>query len=191
MILPILLETSTFVHGTDYKLITIKPIDAAFFASMKALEERDSVLNDAAIYALDPLALNGLSEIYGFPVTWVQNPVLQTMKIAFGTHSEPVNGKTIPVLELPTAIYPSTIHARIKSQKGCFTLHGYDKRDIETILQNKQLIRDQRLIKYIIPKENVNKIFHELNEYGITYATLFPDLDGLAKELKYQFNIES
>jgi hypothetical protein len=31
--------------------------------------------------------------------------------------------------------------------------------------------------------------FSEVNDFGITYSTLFPDLDGLAKDLKFRFKI--
>ncbi len=166
---------------------TESPLVAAFFSTIKAMENKDSKLKDAALYAIDPIALNKLSDIDGFPVTWTQNQVLQTIKIAYRTQNELVNGKKINVLRLPTAIYPSTIHARIKSQKGCFTLHGQNKRDFEIIFKNRSLIKDHKLIKYIIPKESVKDIFDELNDCGITYSVLFPDLDGLSKELKYQF----
>ncbi|MBP2667147.1 MAG: hypothetical protein H6Q76_2127 [Firmicutes bacterium] len=98
--------------------------------------------------------------------------------------------RLLKYLELPSAIYPSTIHARIASQKGCFTLHGADKRDFESIFSGRTMMQDKRLIKYRIPKEKVCEIFQEVWDLGITYATLFPDLDGLARELKYSFRIK-
>lgn len=162
---------------------------AAFFATEKAAEDK-SVEHDAAILALDPIALNKAAGLQHFPVTWSQNPALQTIKFAFGTQDELINGKRIQYLELPCAIYPSTIHARIASQKGCFTLHGSDKRDFESIFRSHSLMQDKHLIKYRIPKEKVREIFQEIWDLGITYATLFPDLEGLARELKYSFRIK-
>ncbi|MCI0562744.1 MAG: FRG domain-containing protein [Nitrososphaera sp.] len=162
---------------------------AAFFATEKAAEE-GAIEHDAAVIAMDPIALNNAASLLHFPVTWSQNPVLQTIKFAFGTQGELINGQTIPFLELPSAIYPSTIHARIASQKGCFTLHGSDKRDFECIFSGRPLIQDKHLIKYRIPKDKVCEIFQNVWDLGITYATLFPDLDGLAKDLKYNFGIK-
>ena len=188
-------------HRAPTRLLdwTESPLMAAFFATEKAAEmaaKKCSVNQDAAIYALDPMALNEISGLVDksrkpdFPNTWVQNPVLQTIKFAFGTQDEPVNGKRMPYLELPAAIYPSTVHARVTSQRSCFTLHGNDKRDFEDIFRGKSLIIEKQLIKYRIPKEYVDKVFSELSDLGITYAALFPDLDGLARELRCGFGIK-
>jgi len=162
---------------------------AAFFATEKAAVD-EFVNSDAAVFALDPIALNEAAGLEHFPVTWTQNPIVQTIKFAFGTQDKLVDGKKIKYLEVPSAIYPSTIHARLASQKGCFTLHGADKRDFESIFTGCPLMQEKRLIKYVIPKENVFKIFQEVWDLGITYTTLFPDLDGLAKELRHSFRIK-
>lgn len=165
------------------------PLAACFFATQKAADDED-IECDAAIYALDPIQLNLLSNIEGFPVTWAQNPVFQTIKFAFGTQDELVDGKRINYLEFPTAIYPSTIHSRIAAQRGCFTLHGNNKRDFESIFAKHPLITDHYLIKYLIPKGRIRSISRELANLGVTYSTLFPDFDGLASELKSAFGIK-
>ena len=184
-------------HRAPTRLLdwTESPLVAAFFATENAAK-KSAVDQDAAVYALDPMALNresGVSDKSGkafFPNTWVQSSVLQTIKFAFGTQDELVNGRQIPYLEWPAAIYPSTVHARVTSQRSCFTLHGSDDRDFEAIFCDKSLITNKRLIKYRIPKENVNSVFGELSDLGITNAALFPDLDGLARELKHSFGIK-
>lgn len=182
-------------HRAPTRLLdwTESPLVAAFFATENAAK-KSAVDQDAAVYALDPMALNRESDVIEkgkaiFPNTWVQSSVLQTIKFAFGTQDELVNGKPISYLELPAAIYPSTVHARVTSQRSCFTLHGNDKRDFEAIFRGKSLITEKHLIKYRIPREKVDKVFSELSELGITYASLYPDLDGLARELKHSFRI--
>lgn len=169
---------------------TESPLVAIFFAAIKALKPDFSSSVNAAVFAIDPIELNKESGIEYFPNTWAQSSVLQTIKFAFGTQNDPVNGNTIPYLENPVAIYPSTVHPRLKSQKGCFTLHGNDKRDIETIFRDKSIMESKRLRKYILNKESIPDIFKELNDLGITYSTIYSDLDGLAKELKYRFKIK-
>lgn len=172
---------------------TEMPLAAAFFATEKAAQE-GGAQTDAAVYGIDPIELNKESGFGFFPNTWVQNSVLQTIKFAFGTQDElvEINGQRIRIAygQYPVAIYPSTVHARISSQRSCFTLHGSDDRDIETIFDGKSLNIAKSLIKYRIPKECVDSMFREINGLGITSATLFPDLDGLARELRYSFGIK-
>jgi hypothetical protein len=178
-------------HGLPTRLLdwTENPFYAALFVTMKAIIPDNSIDQDAALFCLDPIEMNKVSGVNFFPITWIQGSVLQTFKFAFGTQNERVDGKIIPYLEKPVAVYPSTIHSRIRSQRGCFTLHGNDKRDIECIFEG-DLIRQKKLIKYTIDKEDVPKILEELFDLGITYSTLFQDLDGLSKDLKFQFGIK-
>ena len=164
------------------------PLVAAFFAT-ENIARKNNFEYDRAVYALDPIRFNKMSNIDHFPNTWTQQSTLQTIKFAFGTQDELVNGQCIPYLEKPVAIYPSTIHARISSQKGCFTLHGNDKRDIVSIFEKSSLIEEGFFIKYIIPKEHVVSIFNDINNLGIRYSTLFPDIEGLSQELCYEFGI--
>ena len=44
--------------------------------------------------------------------------------------------------------------------------------------------------KFVIPKEAIRDLRWELDAIGITAATVFIDLDGLAKELKRNFGYE-
>jgi hypothetical protein len=187
-------------HNAPTRLLdwTENVLVAAFFATEHAATphsaERDAAICDAAIFAIDPAALNDAAGIAPIPVTWTQNPVLQTIKFAFGTQDEMVwkEGQVqwVPYLRVPVAIYPSTSHPRIAAQRGCFTLHGSDPRSFESIFENDPLITNERLRQYRIPKNKVTSLFEELSNMGISYASLFPDLDGLAKELRYAFRIE-
>lgn len=168
------------------------PLVAAFFATEKAPTGR--IENDAAIWAIDPIELNRLSGIEDFPNTWVPSSVLQTIKIAWGTQDEetilPSGGKMqYKPCEYPIAISPSSVHPRISNQKSCFTLHGMDKRDFEAILNKEQITKDSKFIKYVIPKDLIESVWSELGNFGITYSYIYPDIDGLAKELMVKFRI--
>jgi len=166
---------------------TESPLIALFFATIGALDLKNEPSENAVLYAMDPISLNQESGFDFFPNTWVQSSVLQTIKFAFGTQDEPVDGKRMLYLELPVAVIPSTIHSRIRSQKGCFTLHGHDKRDIESIFQSRKLIVEGKLCKYSIAKDSIRDVFRHLNSLGITYSSLYPELQGLALDLKYRF----
>ena len=49
---------------------------------------------------------------------------------------------------------------------------------------------DSKFLKYVLPANIIEGVWIELNQLGITYSTIFPDLDGLAKELKVKFGIK-
>ena len=172
---------------------TESPLAAAFFATEKAATRE--IENDAAVWAIDPIELNKLSGINDFPNTWTPSSVLQTVKIAWGTKDEPTflpSGEKVlyKPCDFPIAIYPSSIHPRISRQKSCFTLHGTDKRDFETILNKQKITLESGFIKYVLSANIIVDIWLELNRLGMTYSTIYPDLDGLAKELKVKFGIK-
>ena len=44
------------------------------------------------------------------------------------------------------------------------------------------------LIKIIIAKDYRDELAFEINNYGITYASMFPDLDGLSRSICWSMN---
>ncbi len=167
---------------------------AIFFACLDWIKHQDqSKCCDGAVVALDPIFLNEkVLGIRDFPLTWSQNRVLQTIKFAFGTEGEDVldrQGQPIQPLTYPAAIFPSTVHGRMRAQKACFTLHGADHRDLREIYKEKGWLRYERLLEYPIPKAKKPQLANELALAGITYSTIFPDLEGLTSDLKFQFKI--
>jgi len=167
---------------------------ALFFACLDWIKTRDvTKCSDGAVFALNPAFLN--KQVLGiddFPVSWCQNQVLQTIKFAFNTQDEPVlspDGKPIHYLHRPVAIFPSTVHGRMRAQKACFTLHGADHRDIRLIFQDNGWMAADMLIEVSIPRDKKRELADELAIAGTTYSTVFPDLEGLASDLRFQFQI--
>lgn len=79
----------------------------------------------------------------------------------------------------------STIN-RLDNQFGHFTIHKNPSIPFEDICTKS------RLTKYIIPKELKKDILLFLNQYGINYLSIYPDLEGLAKHLSWYYeNIET
>lgn len=166
---------------------------AIFFACLDWLTWRDpDRCTDGAVFGLNPIFLNeqvlGISD---FPVTWVNNRVLQTIKFAFGTEDEPVvdaEGRPVSFLDWPVAVFPSTVHGRMRAQKACFTLHGADHRDLRAIFRENGW-PEAMLLEYPIPRERKPQLADDLALAGTTYSTIFPDLEGLASDLMSQFRI--
>ena len=169
---------------------------ALFFACLDWITHRDvECCSNGAVFGLNPIFLNeqvlGISD---FPVTWVQNRVLQTIKFAFATQNELVldaNHNPITFLQWPVAVFPSTVHGRMRAQKACFTLHGADHRDLRIIFSENGWSAANMLLEYAIPRDLKPKLVDDLALAGTTYSTIFPDLDGLASDLSFQFRIVS
>lgn len=65
---------------------------------------------------------------------------------------------------------------RITAQNGIFQLFREPTKPLE---------HDEGLERFVIPKSAKHNIKIDLSNFGISYHTLFPDLDGLTKKLNY------
>ena len=72
--------------------------------------------------------------------------------------------------------FPSHVTKRISSQSGMFTIHPYDKFEINNNILSK---------KIFIPNNIKSDILGKLVKFGINHETMFPDLDGLSCYVKY------
>lgn len=133
-----------------------------------------------AVWMINPLELNSVSTgVKIFQPTWTEGPVLENIRIAFGTDGNPS--------KFPIAIQTTYIHPRMSAQKSCFTIHGSIPADFERLFENTKLVKDGYFRKYVIKGTSPDIIVRDLRTLGITFSTIFPDLYGLAKELKGTF----
>ncbi len=79
----------------------------------------------------------------------------------------------------PAAIYPGHIMPRIGAQRSCFAIHGRDPRGLDAIARELNV----RISKILIPSWCVQSIRRSLETCGIDEATVFPDLEGLGKQV--------
>jgi hypothetical protein len=79
----------------------------------------------------------------------------------------------------PAAIQPIYNSKRIVVQKGNFTIHGRENIALEKIQGSESYLTKIKIDYYNIPL-----IGNELYMAGITESALFPELAGLARELK-------
>lgn len=138
------------------------------------------------VWLLDPIKLNNLSisldsqkkqkVANGFPLTW-HRPDPPIINIGHenirGAWEYDQRG-----LSLPVAVHPTYLHPRMSAQRSAFTVHGYKKDPISDI------VPEGILSKLEIRPSAINSILSELKILGIMSSTAFPDLDGLADELK-------
>ena len=86
----------------------------------------------------------------------------------------------------PIAIYPTRKGDRITAQGGYFTLHKDDIRPLEKMIKDESI-----LCKLEIPNDpsSLKQAKEFLMSSGTHFNTMFPDLDGLSKFLRYKYYI--
>jgi hypothetical protein len=153
--------------------------ESALIALYFALRE-----NSPVIWMLNPLELNQLSyhpslgQVREFPLVWhdpggALNPAFENLGGAWENDRRGV--------DLPLAIHPAYVHPRLRSQRSCFTIHGKRKDGLHTLVPQSILRR------CIVDPASRQSIIDDLVLLGITKSVVFPDLDGLATELKERF----
>lgn len=156
-----------------------------------ALQEKKPI-----VWMLNPFALNALSisddtekptfNIY--PITWHDPTELEPKakrNIGFeniaGAWLNDTRGVTLPV-----AVQPTNVHPRMIAQRSCFTVHGRRKESICDLLSKHANDKDI-LTKYVIDGSKSKQMLDEIRILGVSCATLFPEHDGLAKDLTKLF----
>lgn len=83
----------------------------------------------------------------------------------------------------PVAIYGVHNSRRIVAQRGVFVVFGKDIRPMETIFSENDYPAEA-LTKVVIPPDRIGGLLGTLTSIGVTDSAIYPDLDGLARELK-------
>ncbi len=149
---------------------------ALFFAII------DSPNDNGEIWSILPWKLNESYGFWGLPL-----PESSVLKFLSNEpfHTSPEKLKNIyklkEVPQKPIAFLPNVVLPRISSQMSAFTIHPKPTEN-NTI---PKLIKDENyLTRYIIPKNLKSEFEKKLSYLGISYRTIFPDLEGLAKDFK-------
>jgi len=73
------------------------------------------------------------------------------------------------------------------AQRSCFTIHGKTLDPMKDILVSNQALGDY-LLEYQINIDERNRLLKDLSILGVSAATIFPDLDHLAMDLKFDID---
>ncbi|MBS1859816.1 MAG: FRG domain-containing protein [Acidobacteria bacterium] len=79
---------------------------------------------------------------------------------------------------------PYTMNRRLIAQSGTFAVPGVLDVPVEEILPGRD--REETLAKFVLTHPVREVGMRELYRMNITFATLFPDLDGLARSMGYE-----
>lgn len=177
-------------YGVPTRLLdwSESPLMALFFAVTSArhgLGSRGAPVfrSDAAIWVLDP-------------VQWNKTSVdLRSFAGEVLTTDDPNANAYIPIGDVktmksfPIAVYGAHNSQRIVAQRGVFVCFGKDTRPMEDIFQQGDFVKGC-LLKLVIRRRRLSGIHSALLRHGLTDSVVFPDLDGLAREIKREYRFE-
>jgi len=162
-------------HGAPTRLIdfTKSPFVATFFALEHAVE-------DAAVFALDTPRLWSLTPRFDRSLT--RERIDPRRPGNFERYFAP---NKLPLL---WAGEPAEMDRRLSAQSGLFLVPGVLQMTLDEILE--EYVPDgSLLLKIVVPPHLREAAMKALYRMNITYATLFPDLDGLARSMAYELEV--
>ena len=153
-------------HGAPTRLIdfTWSPYVAAFFAL-------ERTLNDGVVWAMNPGAINS---------SRADKPRRMDPRNKGNFSRYYLKGKQ----RFIWMGEPHTMNRRLIAQSGTFAVPGVLDVPIEEMLSDRD--QENILAKFILTNAVREVGMRELYRMNITYATLFPDLEGLARSMGYE-----
>jgi hypothetical protein len=144
-----------------------------------------NMVSTPCIYMINPVFLNFISTgdaviYFTDQITRDNDDIKITEKYIYENH------KDLP--KFPIAIIPPYANERMTVQRSCFTIHGRIKDGFSGI--KKEYEAKKLLFKLRIKTKSANILKKELFNAGISEATLFPDLEGLARDFRYEYNMK-
>jgi hypothetical protein len=172
-------------YGVPTRLLdwSLNPFIALYFA----LTDSPAVggakkKEDAAVWVLDPHAWNrrALDEL-----AWDRGPAMPTDKEIASYHPKATYAATDiqNVYPRPVALIGVANNARMFAQKGAFTIFCKSTIPMDT-MYHKETFPPDCLLKIVIQHSNVVAMLEKLVSIGYTDSVSYPDLFGLAREIR-------
>ena len=144
---------------------------ALYFAVRELRKPRD-----AAVWVLDPSWLNDKA-FEEEENSYVSGVMLPEWKETDPWFPKPFEELLHP--ERPLALDPPHVARRVSVQRSHFTIHGTDRNGLDRLAREK----GAKLVKITIAQDGIANILNDLETAGIVETTIFPDLEGLSREL--------
>jgi len=177
-------------YGVPTRLLdwTENPFIGMYFAAMSApcvpsASGQPRFSEDAAVWILDPVAWNRHSLSHTSYDGEVLAPGDESLK---GFKPAP---SFTSMNKHPVALHGSHNSPRIVAQRGVFTIFGQNTKPMEKVFADEKFPNDC-LIKVVLKRSRICDFRRSVLMYGVCESVVFPDLDGLAKEIRRNFGFE-
>jgi hypothetical protein len=133
-----------------------------------------------AVWVLDPFELNA--------ITVNDRTIVVPSEISLNRHL-PKCGLGVQA-RLPVAVHPEYADVRMRAQHSKFTLHGNEVIPLEEMPELQQLREQMRLVRILIAAADddaVDALRRSLDLLGMRNSTVFPDLNGLAMDIRQDY----
>lgn len=147
------------------------PLVALYFATADSQKDKA----DAALWCLDPIALNAKANVnfaYELELPSFRDKALENYLPSRVDPKSPMN---------PIAAIGPRPTKRMAAQIGTFTVNHSVHEPIETLYDGNHVWR------YVIPKRAKANIRLELQYFGYSALSLFPDIDQVAELIKKEY----
>lgn len=178
-------------YGVPTRLLdwTENPLTALHFALMTAQRAKrsDGKLaygGAACVWVLDPTVWNGVALER---LSYTGGPLVPGDE---GLNAYLATGTGQALGALPVAILGAHNSARIVAQQGVFTIFGDDRRPMQDLVR-RNIMPLKSLAVLSISAGNIDGVRTTLLDTGITESTIYPDLEGLARETKRVFGFSA
>ena len=163
-------------HGAPTRLLdfTKSPYVAAFFAM-------DDAVGDCAVYALNTPRL--WSSAPGFDASLTRDRIDPRLEGHYERYFLRNEHAVVWFGE------PSEMDRRLVAQSGLFVVPGLLDQPLETLLDSYDGGGEPLLIKYVLPPQMRAEAMDALYRMNVTSASLFPDLEGLARASAYELEV--
>jgi hypothetical protein len=172
-------------YGVPTRLLdwTENPFIAFYFAVMYAERNNKGYSDSAAVWMLDPVLWNRSSLKH---LSFDQG-IISTVDEQINAYKP--SAKFTAMNSFPVALYGAHNSSRIVAQRGVFVIFGQKNKPMETLLVEESFPQDS-LVKITLNKKFLSKMKSEILNNGITESVVFPDLEGLAKEIRRIYGFE-